>query len=138
MLTVAHSGSIKSMRCNPAWLHRHHGTLLPMTFQRTTSNPKAGRRPASRLPQEKRIGDIMAAARQVIEEKGYENISMAEIAERAGVVEGTLYRYFENKRDLLTKVANDWFAEVLASDAERASIRGTWNKLRHLIWRALM
>ena len=83
------------------------------------------------------MADIMAAARQVIAERGYENALMSEIADRAGIVEGTLYRYFENKRDLLTKVVDDWFEEVLSSDSNLTSIRGTWNRLRHLTWRAL-
>jgi TetR/AcrR family transcriptional regulator, fatty acid metabolism regulator protein len=98
---------------------------------------KPARRASVRLPQERRVADIMAAARQVIAERGYENALMSEIAERAGIVEGTLYRYFENKRDLLTKVADDWFEEVLSSDSNLVSIRGTWNRLRHLTWRAL-
>jgi TetR/AcrR family transcriptional regulator, fatty acid metabolism regulator protein len=98
---------------------------------------KSTRRTSVRLPQERRIADIMAAARIVIAEKGYENALMSEIAERAGIVEGTLYRYFENKRDLLSKVTDDWFEEVLSTDAVLPSIRGTWHRLRHLIWRAL-
>lgn len=98
---------------------------------------KPARRTSVRLPQERRVADIMAAARQVIAERGYENALMSEIADRAGIVEGTLYRYFENKRDLLTKVVDDWFDEVLSSDSNLTSIRGTWNRLRHLVWRAL-
>jgi TetR/AcrR family fatty acid metabolism transcriptional regulator len=80
----------------------------------------------------------MSAARRVIADRGYENALMSEIAEQAGIVEGSLYRYFENKRDLLTKVVDDWFEEVLSTDSGLASIRGTWNRLRHLTWRALM
>lgn len=100
------------------------------------TNPR--KRSAVRLPQEQRVSDIMAAARRVIAEKGYENTLMSEIAERAGVVEGTLYRYFENKRDLMTRVADAWFEEVLEKDTELPLIHGTWNRLRYLIWRALM
>ena len=84
------------------------------------------------------MADIMSAARRVVAERGYENALMSEIAEQAGIVEGSLYRYFENKRDLLTKVVDDWFEEVLSTDSGLASIRGTWNRLRHLTWRALM
>jgi TetR/AcrR family transcriptional regulator, fatty acid metabolism regulator protein len=83
------------------------------------------------------VADILAAARHVIAERGYENALMSDIAERAGVVEGTLYRYFASKRDLLTKVADDWFEEVLTTDSALGSIDGTWNRLRHLIWRSL-
>jgi TetR/AcrR family fatty acid metabolism transcriptional regulator len=103
-----------------------------MTVDRRT------RRTSVRLSQERRVADIMSAARRVIAEKGYENALMSEIAEQAGIVEGSLYRYFENKRDLLTKVVDDWFEEVLSTDSGLASIRGTWNRLRHLTWRALM
>ena len=103
----------------------------------SSAEARALRRPSVRLPQEKRVADIMAAARQVVAEKGYENALMSDIAERAGIVEGSLYRYFDNKRDLLTKVVDDWFEEVLSIDSGVASIRGTWNKVRHLTWRAL-
>src|ERR1700722_17688528 len=98
---------------------------------------KVTRKASVRLPQEKRVADIMAAARRVIAQRGYENALMSEIAEQAGMVEGSLYRYFENKRDLLTKVVDDWFEEVLSTDSGLASIRGTWNKVRHLTWRGL-
>ena len=62
------------------------------------------RRQVFRLPRERRVSGLMAAARAVFSEKGYQETSTAEIAERAGVVEGTIYRYFSNKRDLLIKV----------------------------------
>ncbi len=83
------------------------------------------------------MADILAAARVVIAEKGYENTVLSDIARRAGVVEGTLYRYFTNKQELLIRVAEDWFREQLTGDLAVASIRGTWNKLRHLVWHAL-
>jgi AcrR family transcriptional regulator len=83
------------------------------------------------------MADILAAARVVIAEKGYENTVLSDIAERAGVVEGTLYRFFENKQELLVRVAEDWFQEQLTNDSTVVSIRGTWNKLRHLVWKSL-
>ena len=52
----------------------------------------ATRKRASRLPREKREADILAAARAVFRLRGYENASISEIAERAGVVEGSIYR----------------------------------------------
>jgi TetR/AcrR family transcriptional regulator, fatty acid metabolism regulator protein len=99
--------------------------------------PAAKRKPSVRLSQERRVSDILAAARAVIADKGYENCLMSDIAERAGVVEGSLYRYFENRRDLLTRAADDWFEEVLSLDSGVTSVQGTSNKLRHLVWRAL-
>lgn len=101
-----------------------------------SSNP--GRRQASRLPRERRVSDIMAAARVVFREKGYEDAPLSEIAERADVVEGSIYRYFENKRDLLVKVIEDWYEGMLADYDQRLSgITGTRNRLRFMIWRHL-
>ena len=80
----------------------------------------------------------MNVAREVFCEKGYAEASTAEIAARAGVVEGTLYRYFPSKRDLLIKVVEAFYERIFA-DYERQlqGVRGTWNRLRYLIWKHL-
>ena len=92
----------------------------------------------SRLPRERRVADIMAAARAVFDEKGYAAASVAEIAERAGVVEGSVYRYFEHKRALLIAVVERWYAELLSDfDEHLGVITGTWNRLRYLVWKHL-
>lgn len=98
---------------------------------------RGSRKVATRLSSDDRTADLLAVARQVIAEKGYENTLLSDIARRAGVVDGTIYRYFENKRDLLNKVAEVWFGEQLSEDSHLDSIAGTQNKLRHLAWRTL-
>ena len=95
------------------------------------------RKSASRLSPGKRIADIVAAARLEIAANGYDGTSMLAVAQRAGVVEGTLYRFFKTKQDLMLRVAEQWLEELLAEDFGLGSIRGTWNRLRHLIWRGL-
>lgn len=96
------------------------------------------RRQVFRLSKERRVSDIMAAARSVFREKGYEDAPLSDIAERANVVEGSIYRYFENKRDLLVKVIEDWYESMLADyDQHLAGIAGTRNRLRYMIWRHL-
>jgi AcrR family transcriptional regulator len=98
----------------------------------------AARRPVSRLSRERRVADIMKAARDVFREKGYEEALISEIAERAQVVEGSIYRYFENKRDLLVKVIEDWYETMLSDyDQQLSGISGTRNRLRFMIWRHL-
>jgi TetR/AcrR family transcriptional regulator, fatty acid metabolism regulator protein len=91
----------------------------------------------SRLPASERSAEILAAARVVIAERGYEATSMIAIAQHAGVAEGTLYRFFKTKEELMLRVAEEWLQELLAEDFGLESIRGTWNRLRHLIWRVL-
>lgn len=92
------------------------------------------RRQVNRLPAERRIADIMLAARAVFTEKGYSDALISDIAERAGVVEGSIYRFFTNKRDLLIRVVEHWYEEMIASDDEQfGGVRGTWNRIRFII-----
>jgi TetR/AcrR family fatty acid metabolism transcriptional regulator len=98
---------------------------------------KAQLRSVTRLPASRRSAEIIAAARVVIAARGYEATSMLAVAQHAGVVEGTLYRFFKTKEELMLRVAEEWLEELLNEDLSLASICGTWNRLRHLIWRVL-
>lgn len=99
----------------------------------------SARRQAVRLPRQQRVAEIMRAARAVFVEKGYEEALLSDIAERADVVEGSIYRYFENKRDLLVKVVEDWYEAMLSDYNQQLSgISGVRNRLRYMIWRHLM
>lgn len=92
------------------------------------------RRQVNRLPAERRIADIMLAARVVFTEKGYSDALISDIAERAGVVEGSIYRFFTNKRELLIRVVEDWYEDMIARDNEQfAGVRGIWNQMRFVI-----
>lgn len=44
--------------------------------------------------------EMLAAALDLFSQKGYHNVSMHEIAEKAEFAIGTLYKFFENKEDL--------------------------------------
>ena len=109
-----------------------------MSKAATQDKPRT-RRHANRLPAEKRISDIMLAARQVFTERGYDDALISEIAERAGVVEGSIYRFFTNKRELLVRVIERWYEDMLAEDdAQFAGVRGTWNRIRFVVHHHLM
>lgn len=90
-----------------------------------------------RLSKVRQVENILNAARLLIIERGYENALIADIAERADVAEGTIYRYFENKRELLIKVAENWFSEQITADIDLSKIQGTQNKLQHILWHML-
>lgn len=82
-----------------------------------------------------RIQRAMDAAREVFCERGYDAASTAEIASRAGIAEGTIYKYFQNKRDLLIKVIEHWYHETMGDILDQISgISGTKNKLYFIIW----
>ncbi len=84
------------------------------------------------------MSDILAAARVVFCEHGYADASVSEIAARAEVVEGTIYKYFDSKRELLMRVLEGWYEGVLADYArELPGIRGPQARLRYVVWRHL-
>ncbi|MBM4300607.1 MAG: TetR/AcrR family transcriptional regulator [Deltaproteobacteria bacterium] len=66
-----------------------------------------------------RTREILAAARQLLEERGLEVMTMEEIAAAAGVAKGTLYLYFQSKDDLIlaliTQVGKNLLQDVEAS-----------------------
>jgi AcrR family transcriptional regulator len=84
------------------------------------------------------MADIMQAAHIVFAEKGFSDALMSDIAERAGIVEGSIYRFFASKRELLIKLLEQWCESLVAEDdSQLAGIRGTWNRLRFVIHRHL-
>jgi AcrR family transcriptional regulator len=62
--------------------------------------PEAPRARARRLPAEERRRQLIDAAVDVFARMGFSAAGTADIAAAAGIGEPTIYRYFENKRDL--------------------------------------
>jgi len=83
-----------------------------------------------RRRKDQRPQEILQAARHLLEEQGASATSMAQIAKLCGVSEATLYKYYENKQDLINQVLADWatpFIEDLLS--ELPTLDGTRAKL---------
>ncbi len=96
------------------------------------------KKPVVRLAREQRVDEILQAARDVFCEKGYEAAAVAEIAARMGVVEGTIYKYFASKRELLLKVLEHWYEEMFGDYArDLAGVSDARGRLRLLVWRHL-
>lgn len=55
---------------------------------------------------EDRRNEIIAAARDLFEEKQYDNTTMNDVMEKLGIAKGTIYHYFKSKEDLLTAVVD--------------------------------
>ncbi|MTE01642.1 TetR family transcriptional regulator [Paracoccus sp. YIM 132242] len=95
-------------------------------------------KPASRrLPRDQRMAAILRAARDVLRDRGSEQFTTAEVAERCGTSEGTIYKYFPTRRDLLLQVAESWFEEFLAEDYPARTDGPIAEKLYHAIWWSL-
>lgn len=53
-----------------------------------------------RKPQEERWAEIIDAATEIFWEKGYDAATLQDIAERVGILKGSIYYYIESKTDL--------------------------------------
>ncbi len=56
---------------------------------------------------------ILAAAQRLFARKGYGGTTTRDLAQAAGVAEGTLFRHFENKKAILIEVATRGWIELL-------------------------
>jgi len=64
-----------------------------------------------------RVSELLQAAAEAFDEKGYEGATMAEIAARANAKIGSLYRFFPNK-DVVAQALVSQYAELLRAEYE--------------------
>ena len=86
----------------------------------------------------RRRTEIVRAAVQVFAERGYFAARMRDVAEQAGVADGTLYLYFKGKEDLLVSILEEYadgFLTRARCDLEQVS--DSREKLRITIERHL-
>ena len=56
---------------------------------------------------------LLAAARKVFQEKGYEGTTVSDIVDEAGVAQGTFYLYFPSKKDIILGLAEVIVDEIM-------------------------
>jgi AcrR family transcriptional regulator len=102
-----------------------------------TETPQA-RRIIQRRPREERVAEIVAAASAVFAERGYDAAPVAEIAERAGLSEAAIFKFFASKRALVESVIEAWYSGLIADiGARMAAVTSPDARLRFLIRRHL-
>jgi len=78
---------------------------------------------------------IVNALKMLLEQNQFSTVTTAEIARNAGVTEALIYKYFEDKRDLLHQVLGEFLEQYfLQFQMDIKGIKGAVNKLRKLIW----
>ncbi len=74
------------------------GSILDVAYRRT---------PAVQERLDAQRESIAAAAVALLGEHGYRGLSIAAVADRAGVATGTVYRHYDDKSDLMVRVFRD-------------------------------
>jgi AcrR family transcriptional regulator len=93
-----------------------------------TAQADLGRAPVTDRGRRTRAG-LVAAAREVFEEKGFAATRMGDVAQAAGVSHGTVYTYFETKDELLTATIQqivDAIRESMGTPEDTDPIQRAW------------
>jgi TetR/AcrR family transcriptional regulator, cholesterol catabolism regulator len=91
---------------------------------RQPAGRSARRAGGERKPREERWAELLEVATQVFYEKGYDGASLQDIADRLGMLKGSLYYYIQSKEELLFDVISTVHREGLAVITARAGIEG--------------
>ena len=75
------------------------------------TSPPVGRRERNK---QQKLDRITAAARELFAERGVDDVTAQEIADKADIGAGTLFLYAKNKGELLLLVQNSSYADALA------------------------
>lgn len=70
--------------------------------------------------------EIVAAARDLIRDKGYAGTSMKDLAERVGILKSSLYSHFAAKEDLVPEVLQLTYGEIAAACAPSGDWRADY------------
>lgn len=80
-----------------------------------------------------RVDSILEAAKHVFADKGFEDASIAEIARAAAVSDGLIYRYFQNKRDLLFHVLRVFYERLMVDLEDEVAREATFEERLHTL-----
>ncbi len=81
---------------------------------------------------------ILQAAGRLFASRGYDGTSTRDLAERAGVAEGTLFRHFPNKKAILIEIATQGWVEVLTDLLTELSEMGSYKAVSQVMRRRML
>ncbi|QYX33768.1 TetR/AcrR family transcriptional regulator [Sphaerospermopsis torques-reginae] len=81
---------------------------------------------------------ILQAAQRLFASQGFDGTTTRDLAQAAGVAEGTLFRHFANKKAILVEVATNGWVEILTDLltelSEMASYKAVAQVMRRRMW----
>jgi AcrR family transcriptional regulator len=81
---------------------------------------------------------ILKAARRLFARKGFDGTTTRELADEAGVAEGTLFRHFENKKAILIEVATQGWVEILTDLLTELSEMGSYKAIAQVMRKRML
>ena len=81
---------------------------------------------------------ILKSALRLFAKSGYDGTTTRELSEAAGVAEGTLFRYFPNKKEILVEVATQGWIEILTDLLTELSEMGSYKAVAQVMRRRML
>jgi AcrR family transcriptional regulator len=80
---------------------------------------------------------ILSAAQRLFAAQGFDGTSTRELAQAAGIAEGTLFRHFPNKKAILVEVATSGWVEILTDLLTELSEMGSYKAVAQVMRRRM-
>ena len=81
---------------------------------------------------------ILKAARKLFARRGFDGTTTRDLAQEAGVAEGTLFRHFENKKAILIEVTTQGWIEILTDLLTELSEMGSYKAIAQVMRRRML
>jgi AcrR family transcriptional regulator len=81
---------------------------------------------------------ILKAALHLFAQRGYSGTTTKDLAQSAGVAEGTLFRHFENKKAILVAVASQGWVEILTDLLTELSEMASYKAIGQVMQRRML
>jgi AcrR family transcriptional regulator len=81
---------------------------------------------------------IIQAAQKLFARHGYDGTSTKELAEKAGIAEGTLFRHFANKKAILVEVATRGWVELLTDLLTELSEMASYEAISQVMYKRML
>jgi AcrR family transcriptional regulator len=81
---------------------------------------------------------ILKAAQKLFARHGYDGTTTKELAEKAGIAEGTLFRHFANKKAILIEVATQGWVELLTDLLTELSEMASYEAISQVMYKRMM
>ena len=81
---------------------------------------------------------ILKAAQKLFARNGYDGTTTKELAEKAGIAEGTLFRHFTNKKAILVEVATQGWIELLTDLLTELSEMASYEAISHMMYKRML
>ncbi len=81
---------------------------------------------------------ILKVAQKLFARNGYDGTTTKQLADKAGIAEGTLFRHFTNKKAILVEVATQGWIDLLTDLLTELSEMASYEAISHVMYKRML